>query len=59
MSLEDARDFSLSGCDEVIVTGKAQMGLVEGFVNMPMLLRMALGLEPPPEFRRPFRRHHL
>lgn len=43
---EDARDFSLSGCHEVIVTGKAQMGSVEGFVNMPKLLLMALGLEP-------------
>ena len=46
VSLEDARDFSLSGCHEVIVTGKAQMGSVEGFVNMPKVLRMALGLEP-------------
>jgi formate C-acetyltransferase len=45
VSLEDARDFSLSGCHEVIVTGKAQMGSVEGFVNMPKILRMALGLE--------------
>ena len=44
--LEDARDFSLSGCHEVIVTGKAQMGSVEGFINMPKVLRMALGLEP-------------
>ena len=43
---EDARDFSLSGCHEVIVTGKAQMGSVEGFVNMPKILRLALGLEP-------------
>ena len=43
---EDARDFSLSGCHEVIVTGKAQMGSVEGFINMPKLLRLALGLEP-------------
>ena len=46
VSLEDARDFSLSGCHEVIVTGKAQMGSVEGFVNMSKLLHMALGLEP-------------
>ncbi|NPV48219.1 MAG: hypothetical protein HPY69_14805 [Armatimonadetes bacterium] len=46
VSLEDARDFSLSGCHEVIVTGKAQMGSVEGFVNLPLILRMALGLEP-------------
>ncbi|MBI3922920.1 MAG: hypothetical protein HY318_15975 [Armatimonadetes bacterium] len=46
VSLEDARDFSLSGCHEVIVTGKAQMGSVEGFINMPMILRMTLGLEP-------------
>jgi pyruvate formate-lyase/glycerol dehydratase family glycyl radical enzyme len=44
--LEDARDFSLSGCHEVVVTGCAQMGSVEGFINMPMVLRMALGLEP-------------
>jgi trans-4-hydroxy-L-proline dehydratase len=44
--LEDARDFSLSGCHEVIVTGRAQMGSVEGFVNMPKVLRMTLGLEP-------------
>ena len=46
VSLEDARDFSLSGCHEVIVTGRAQMGSVEGFVNMPKVLRMTLGLEP-------------
>jgi len=46
VSLEDARDFSLSGCHEVIVTGKAQMGSVEGFINLPQILRMALGLEP-------------
>ena len=44
--LEDARDFSLSGCHEVIVTGCAQMGSVEGFINMPKILRMTLGLEP-------------
>ena len=43
---EDARDFSLSGCNEVIITGKAQMGSVEGFINMPMILRLVLGLEP-------------
>ena len=43
---EDARDFSLSGCHEVIITGKAQMGSVEGFINMPKILRLALGLEP-------------
>jgi len=43
---EDARNFSLSGCHEVIVTGMAQMGSVEGFINMPKLLLMALGLEP-------------
>jgi formate C-acetyltransferase len=46
VSLEDARDFSLSGCHEVIVTGRAQMGSVEGFINAPKVLRMALGLEP-------------
>jgi formate C-acetyltransferase len=46
VAVEDARDFSLSGCHEVIVTGKAQMGSVEGFVNMPKILLMALGLEP-------------
>jgi len=46
VSVEDARDFSLSGCHEVIVTGKAQMGSVEGFVNLPKILRMTLGLEP-------------
>jgi len=43
---EDARDFSLSGCHEVIVTGRAQMGSVEGFINMAKVLRLALGLEP-------------
>jgi len=42
----DARDFSLSGCHEVIVTGRAQMGSVEGFINLPKVLRLALGLEP-------------
>jgi len=43
---EDARDFSLSGCHEVIVTGRAQMGSVEGFINLPKMLRVTLGLEP-------------
>ena len=42
----DARDFSLSGCHEVMVTGKSQMGAVEGMVNIPKILRIALGLEP-------------
>ena len=42
---EDARNFSLSGCHEVIVTGMAQMGSVEGFINMPKIVRIALGLE--------------
>ena len=42
----DARNFSLSGCHEIIVTGMAQMGSVEGFVNMAKIARMALGLEP-------------
>ena len=46
VSLQDARDFSLSGCHEVIVTGRAQMGSVEGFINMPKILHMTLGLEP-------------
>ncbi|HOS92532.1 MAG TPA: pyruvate formate lyase family protein [Armatimonadota bacterium] len=46
ISLEDARDFSLSGCHEVIVTGRAQMGSVEGFINLPKVLRAVLGLEP-------------
>ncbi len=43
---EDARNFSLSGCHEVIISGKSQMGAVEGMVNMPKLIRIALGLEP-------------
>ncbi|MEK7400650.1 MAG: pyruvate formate lyase family protein [Candidatus Poribacteria bacterium] len=43
---EDARNFSLSGCHEVIVTGMAQMGSVEGFINMPKIMTLALGLEP-------------
>ena len=46
VSLEDARDFSMSGCHEIIVTGKAQMGSVEGFINLPKILRAVLGLEP-------------
>ncbi len=46
IAIEDARDFSLSGCHEVIITGKAQMGAVEGFINLPKVLRMVLGLEP-------------
>ncbi len=46
VGIADARDFSLSGCHEVIVTGKAQMGSVEGFVNLPKVLRLVLGLEP-------------
>ena len=43
---EDARNFSLSGCHEVIVTGMSQMGSVEGFINMPKVVRIVLGLEP-------------
>ena len=46
---EDARNFSLSGCHEVIVTGMAQMGSVEGFINMPKIIRIALGLESVPK----------
>lgn len=46
VAVEDARDFSLSGCQEVIVSGKAQMGSVEGFINVAKTVRMALGLEP-------------
>lgn len=46
VSPEDARNFSLSGCHEVIVTGMAQMGSVEGFINMPKLIRIVFGLEP-------------
>ncbi|MEI6218271.1 MAG: pyruvate formate lyase family protein, partial [bacterium] len=46
IAIEDARDFSLSGCQEIIITGKAQMGSVEGFINMPKILRVVLGLEP-------------
>jgi len=46
IAIEDARDFSLSGCHEVIVTGRAQMGSVEGFINLPKVLRAVLGLEP-------------
>ena len=46
VKIEDARNFSLSGCHEVIVTGMAQMGSVEGFINMAKLGRSALGLEP-------------
>lgn len=46
VSTEDARNFSLSGCHEVIVTGMSQMGSVEGFINMPKIVRIVLGLEP-------------
>ncbi len=46
VAVEDARDYSLSGCQEVIISGKAQMGSVEGFINLPKILRIALGLEP-------------
>lgn len=46
VSTEDARNFSLSGCHEVIVTGMSQMGSVEGFINMPKIIRIVLGLEP-------------
>lgn len=46
IAVEDARDFSLSGCHEVIITGKSQMGSVEGFINLPKMLEMTLGIEP-------------
>ncbi|MCY2930061.1 MAG: hypothetical protein NTV86_11320 [Planctomycetota bacterium] len=46
VALADARNYSLSGCNEVIISGMAQMGSVEGFVNMPKALEMALGLAP-------------
>ena len=46
VDMADAKNFSLSGCHEVIVTGMSQMGSVEGFVNMAKVGRMAMGLEP-------------
>ena len=46
IELEDARDFTLSGCHEVIITGRSQMGAVEGFINLPKILEMSLGLDP-------------
>ena len=46
VTIEDARNYSLSGCNEVIVSGMAQMGSVEGFVNIPKAIEMALGLVP-------------
>jgi pyruvate formate-lyase/glycerol dehydratase family glycyl radical enzyme len=45
VSPEDARSYSLSGCNEVIISGKGHMGSVEGFINMPKILEMVLGLE--------------
>ena len=46
VTVEDARDFSLSGCHEVMVSGRCQMGAVEGMVNLPKIIRIVLGLEP-------------
>jgi len=46
IEIEDARNYTLSGCHEVIITGKAQMGAVEGFINLPKILEIVLGLEP-------------
>ena len=42
----DARNFSLSGCHEIMISGKSHMGSVQGMVNMPKMMRIALGLEP-------------
>ena len=46
VSLEDARNFSLSGCNEVTIAGRSQMGSVEGFINLPAILTLVLGLQP-------------
>ncbi|MCE5276762.1 MAG: pyruvate formate lyase family protein [Planctomycetaceae bacterium] len=46
VAVEDARDFAMSGCHEIIITGRAHMGSVECFLNMPKLIRIVLGLEP-------------
>jgi len=46
VALPEARNYSLSGCHEVIVSGMAQMGSVEGFLNLPKVLEIALGLDP-------------
>ncbi|MCE5326489.1 MAG: hypothetical protein LLG01_08740 [Planctomycetaceae bacterium] len=46
VAAEDARDFAMSGCHEIIITGRAHMGSVECFLNMPKLIRIVLGLEP-------------
>ena len=49
---KDAVNYSLSGCNEVIVTGKSHMGSVEGFLNLLKPLEILLGLEENQSFAR-------
>jgi len=45
---EDARSFTPSGCNEIMIPGKSQMGALMGQINMPKTLLYALGAEPSP-----------
>ena len=45
---EDARDYCPSGCNELMIPGKSQMGALEGLFNLPKTLGCLFGLEPLP-----------
>jgi len=42
---EDARDFTPSGCNEIMIPGKSQMGALMGEFNLPKTLLCATGVE--------------
>ena len=46
--LADARDYCPSGCNEIMIPGKSQMGALEGEFNLPKTLRCLFGLDPLP-----------
>lgn len=44
----DARDYCPSGCHEVMISGKSQMGALMGEFNLPKTLGCVLGVETMP-----------
>jgi len=47
----DARDYCPSGCHEVMIPGKSQMGSLMGEFNLPKTLNYVLGVETMPSGR--------
>ena len=48
ISPEDARNFCPSGCHEIMIPGKSQMGSLMGEFNLPKTLNCVLGVDEMP-----------